>query len=211
MIARHVSAVRHRLHQHCPKGRALTAGLLAAFVGILVFSVAQHPLLRLDFQIFFWILAALVVGSVHLSPAAFRPAYALTGVLVVLLSTLVQYAADPLTDRSQLSYGFRPAPSDLRPSFIETEAVVFTRIPENPGGLGFWIRNWRGEGVQRIGLFLNGEWNEVELRGEEWMPVLVPGREGRFLDLGIRVEDPVPAGFTDSWGGGVLVSKTPNP
>ncbi len=206
-----VSEQLRTIRNNFPNGRSVLAGLLAALIGLLVFSVAQHPLLRLDFQIFFWTLAAVIAGSAPQKNSRARQKFKTAALLLVLLATLGQYAFNPLTDRTNFSYGLHADPSHPGSSNFRTESLVFRRITGNARETNFQIRSWQGTGNQKVRLYVNGSWNEEELSGRKWVPVPVVGRMGHSTDLGIQVIDSLPIGFADSWGAGVLLSEAPGP
>lgn len=193
-----------------------------ALLGLLAFSITQHPLLRLEFQLWFWVLAACAVSVNHTDDAndanpekSAKSAKRLTGTwalglaaLIVIAAAAAQAAFWGTTDRTSFAYGWHgengARSSPPAKGVYWTEAVAFLRRPAAEAPERMELRCLPEESRAYIQLYLNGAWYlvGVDREGSSW-DLQLAGEDP--VEVGVRRWDPAPVAFADSWGGGVEV------
>ncbi|MDA2936721.1 O-antigen ligase family protein [Acidobacteria bacterium AH-259-A15] len=189
------------------------SGLIGALAGLLVFSIAQQPMLRFEFQIYFWVFAALIVspslgGSSPANIKAKQKILVFSGLLVaLLLAALLQSVFFPLSKPETLEYGFQDwqEVDGVRCRF--TEAVAFLRSTSFSATVSLKLRNALEIPTQNVEVTINGKKIQLTLEGGKWEEIEENLPAGQPLELGIQAFPVVPAGFPDSWGKGILISE----
>ncbi len=189
--------------------QSLIAGLVVGLVGLLVVSVAQHPLLLFSFQTWFWIVAGLVAGTGPVNPVRrLQPVgLAVTGLAAV---GFLHFLCVPSAAPRELVYGLHlpgkglSAPANSR----ITEAIAFVRSSHHVPEGSLRVHSLHREVSQTIELELNGDLRRLELQPGQSVEVGWQGTGERW-DLGIRVSPAAPLVFADSLGGGVVIEGLP--
>lgn len=187
----------------------------AAVLGLLIFSLAQHPLLRPEFQIWLGVLAAVSARprpalpdttAERRGPLGLPGASRLAG--AVALAALVQAQGWGLADRSSFHYGWHEPPAGgsrrAGPGEYVTEGIAFLRLPAEEAPSRLTLRCLPGEERADVSLYLGEAWYLVTVTPEPvaWEVRRTPGRP---VEIGLRRWTPAPVALADSWGGGVLV------
>ncbi|GAB4119867.1 MAG: hypothetical protein Kow001_19180 [Acidobacteriota bacterium] len=192
-----------------PPDTRVIAGLIVALSGLMVVSLAQHPLLLLSFQTWFWIVAGLVVGSRPPTGAArLRPVgAALAGLATVgVLHLLFTPHPAPQT----LVYGIH-LPGDelsLPENARVTEELAFIRSGNRFSWESLRLSSLHPAGPQTVEAHLNGHLRRFELQPGQSLEVGWEGERERW-ELGLRVFPGVPLVFPDSLGAGVVIEGLP--
>jgi hypothetical protein len=187
-------------------------------------------MLRFEFQVYFWIVAGLLVASVFRSRESHAPIrrWGWIAAALVLGGTLLQATLFPRAPLGEFEYGFRPpglidgtyARQTEQLAFIRTKDLTRLRPPkgtedirtESPNQLEKINLLLRGSlRSQRARLELNGEKIELNLSESEWkkMPTGKTDIDGNFVEFGI-ISSPIrPERFRESWGGGAYITVEP--
>ena len=184
-------------------------GLLASIVGLCLFSLTQHPMLRFEFQLFFWIFMALVtlppsVNNTDLNPS-FRSLFLLP-LVTVLVAATIQHLSDPKKLSEKWEYGFRDVIQVGESSYRQTEGTAFLHLSNPPESLSFQIRIVKSISTdQRVILNIGEKKYDFDLKGESSKLIQTQLEIDAALDLGIQSFPVLPQTFPDSWGGGVFI------
>ncbi|GAB4245966.1 MAG: hypothetical protein Kow00109_22040 [Acidobacteriota bacterium] len=190
----------------------------AAMLALLAFSVAQHPLLRLEFQVWFGVLAAVVAlprpaqAAANSEPRGRRLVVPSLLAAVVFLAALVQARFWGLTDRSSFHYGWHKPPSGSSrrpgPGEFTAEGLAFWRVPAEQAPSRLSLRCLPGEDRADVSVYLDRAWYLVTVTSEpvSWE---VPKSAAEPVEIGLRRWTPAARPFADSWGAGVVVNFEP--
>jgi hypothetical protein len=189
-------------------GADYLALLLASLAGLLILSVAQHPMLRFPFQAYYWIFAALIVGlSLRPRPGSLGGRFTLLPAGALLLASVGQALFFPLPPLGAFQYGFHQ--SEEEPEVLLTEGVAFLRTEWDRGTVDFELRAAPGSPGQSVEIHLNGERSGLEVREDQWSVYRADVGGARMMDLGIRSRPVQPHPFPDGWGAGVQLRGLP--
>lgn len=191
----------------------LTNGLTAALVGILLFSLTQHPMLRFVFQIYFWALLGLLLGLVSgTAPrgevaAGFRMRPGLS-VLLVLSAGLLQWLMFPQTDRTEFRYGLTVAEADGEAVWHQTAGLAALRTPVPESVLELILQAHPDSPGQNVRVLTAGRQEELRVDQSQETSVLIRTDEGA-LEFALITRPVVPESFPSDWGAGVKVRGLP--
>jgi O-antigen ligase len=182
--------------------------LLAALAGLLVLSIAQHPMLRFPFQAAYWIFAGLIAGlSLRPNPERLGRTTLLPPVGIVFLAFVCQSLFFPHPRLDDFRYGFHQ--SEEEEGVLLTEGVAFLRTEWDRGMAAFELRAGPGSPAQSVEIHLNGERTRIEVRADQWSVYEGSIDRAGMVDLGIRTRPVLPRAFPNSWGAGVRVRGLP--
>ncbi len=182
--------------------------LLAALAGLLVLSIAQHPMLRFPFQAAYWIFAGLIAGlSLRPNPERLGRTTLLLPVGIVFVAFVCQSLFFPHPRLDDFRYGFHQ--SEEEEGVLLTEGVAFLRTEWDRGMVAFELRAGPGSPAQSVEIHLNGERTRLEVRENQWSAYEGSIDRAGIVDLGIRTRPVLPRAFPDSWGAGVRVRGLP--
>lgn len=181
---------------------------LAALGGLTVLSLAQHPMLRVEFQLFFWFFCALLAAPmVRRSDKGSARFFGGILAVMVFVAALIQWNVYPPTDRTRFQYGFRPQIKQENRDFRLTERLAFYRGPVDRT-LSLRLKRADDSTAQQVRISVNGIEQRIQLATPQWCDVPLSQRPSVRIDLGIESFPAFPRGFVDSWGAGVRVALT---
>ena len=193
--------------------RSWMAGFVGTVGGLAVFSLAQHPMLRFEFQIYFWVFSACILSLVPGKPSHPRASSlgVTAAVSLVLLGALLQGVFFPPEPSGEFQYGFREAKSRGQKRLRATEANAFLRTKAASGVVSFSIRNAAEVTDQIVRVNINGKELSVSLKAGEKREIREVVPEEKPLELGIQSRPVLPVRFADSWGMGVQIRNLSSP
>lgn len=185
----------------------LARGCLAGLATLLLFSVAQHPMLRFEFHIYFWLFAGLLAAPLQpekeeLSPPRRLSRGAVYSFGIVLAAALLQGLFFPLPPQTSLEYGIQGWEELDGVRSQPTEEVAFIRRPTADAAVQLQLRNAPQVPFQRVQVDLNGKKRELLLKDGEWVRIEEELTGASRLELGLRSVPAAPVPFLNSWGRG---------
>jgi O-antigen ligase len=175
-------------------------------VGLLLASFTQHPTIRFEFHILFWMFCGLIAGMSpprDPGPAVKRFSLKTPAVIIVAAGFFLQSSVFPKKLPEYLEYGLRPIVWTGKKIIWPTERIAFLRTEYHDPNISFQIHKAQGISKQEAYIEINGQIFEEILGGTpRELTYENQNPEGRVF-LGIITDKSADTNFAESWGSGI--------